>query len=158
MVRISLNDVFFLYNCVCECTVGVDVGDGSTTVLFSILPNIVMRCIVLGKQINVYFGTIVCTNATTSVGMDVRFCTMKIHDSMVTCSQTIQSIVVHILQSFNLELFYLFRLFAAGEVDDPLYRSNLACCSWFIREVGGGNIIRWLSSYVLRNACAMSDI
>jgi len=24
--------------------------------------------------------------------------------------------------------------------------------------VGGGSIIRWLSLYVLRNACAMSDI
>ena len=42
----------------CECTVGVDVGDGTTTFLKSILSNIVMGCIVLGRQMNVDFGTI----------------------------------------------------------------------------------------------------
>ena len=45
--------VFFFYNYVCECAVGVDVGDGSTTVLISILSNVVMGCIVLGRQMNV---------------------------------------------------------------------------------------------------------
>ena len=43
---------------VCECTVGVDVGDGSTHELTSIPSNIAMGCIVLGRQMNVYFGTI----------------------------------------------------------------------------------------------------
>ena len=38
---------------------------------------------------NVYFGMIVCTNAMMFVGMKVRFCTMKIHDSMMKCPQTI---------------------------------------------------------------------
>ena len=54
--------VFFFYNhvCVCECTVGVDVRDGSTTPCQSILSNIVMGCIVLGRQMNVYFATITC--------------------------------------------------------------------------------------------------
>ena len=82
--------IFFVYNYVCECTVGVDVGDGTTigvviTGLISITSNIVMRCIVLGGQMNLYFGMIVCTNAMMFVGMKVRFCTMKIHDSMMKC-------------------------------------------------------------------------
>jgi predicted small secreted protein len=68
--------------CVCECTVGVDVGDGTTMALFSIISNIVIGCIVLGRQMDVYFSTTACTNTTTFVGMDVRFCTMKIHDSI----------------------------------------------------------------------------
>jgi predicted small secreted protein len=90
---IRLIIVFFFYNYVCECTVGVDVGDG-TTILRSILSNIVMGCIVLGRQMNVDFTTTGCTNAMTFVGMDVRFCTMKIHDSATICPQTIPSIVV----------------------------------------------------------------
>ena len=45
---------------------------------------------------NVYFGTTVCMNIITFVGMDVRFCTMKIHDSMIIYNQTIKSIVVHL--------------------------------------------------------------
>jgi hypothetical protein len=45
---------------------------------------------------NVYFGTIVCMNTTSFVGMDVRFCTMKIHDSTIMCNQTIHFIVVHL--------------------------------------------------------------
>ena len=43
---------------VCECTVGVDVGDGTTKLLKSIkliLVIVVMKCIVLGRQMNVYF-------------------------------------------------------------------------------------------------------
>ena len=87
--------VVVVYNYVCECTVGVDVRDGTTTVLKSILSNIAMGYIVLGRQMNVYFATIGCSNTTTLVGMDVRFCTMKIHDSMIICIQTIYSIVVH---------------------------------------------------------------
>ena len=43
---------------------------------------------------NVHFDTIVCQNTTAFVGMDVRFCTMKIHDSMIICKQTMFSIVV----------------------------------------------------------------
>jgi hypothetical protein len=73
---------FFFYNYmwyVCECTVGVDVGDGSTS---TILSNVAMGCIVLGRQMNVYFG-IECINTTIFVGMNVRFCTMKIHDSTI---------------------------------------------------------------------------
>ena len=35
---------------VCECTVGVDVGDGTTPELNSILSDIVMGCIVLGRR------------------------------------------------------------------------------------------------------------
>ena len=76
-------------------TVGVDVGDGTTTVLFSVLSNIAMGCIVLGRQVNVDFATNGCPNATPFVGMAVRFCTMKIHDSMFKCKQTMISIVVH---------------------------------------------------------------
>jgi hypothetical protein len=87
----------------CECTVGVDVGDGTTTLLKSIVATlVVMGCIVLGRQMNVYFGTKGCTNAMTFVRMDIRFCTMKIHDSMFICRQTMHSIVVHcrIIQSY----------------------------------------------------------
>jgi hypothetical protein len=45
---------------VCECTVGVDVGDGTTIHLVLILSNVAMGCIVLGRQMNVYryFGII----------------------------------------------------------------------------------------------------
>ena len=82
--------IVVLYNYyVCECTVGVDVRDGTTTVLISVPSNVVMGCIVLGRQMNVYFGTKVCPNAITFVGMDVRFCTMKIHDSMIICNRPI---------------------------------------------------------------------
>ena len=81
--------VVVIYNYyVCECTVGVDVGDGTTrgegTIsLMSILSTIAMGCIVLGRQMNVYFARIVGQNTITFVGMDVRFCTMKIHDSII---------------------------------------------------------------------------
>jgi len=86
----------------CECPVGVDVGDGTIKVLKSIHSIIAMGCIVLGRQMNVYFGMTGCQNATTFVGMDVRFCTMKIHDSMAICMQTTLSIMVHrrVVQSY----------------------------------------------------------
>ena len=71
----------------CECTVGVDVRDGTTILLTSILPCVVMRCIVLERQMNVDFSISNCTNTIHFVGMNVRFCTMKIHDSMVHCKQ-----------------------------------------------------------------------
>ena len=87
--------IVFVYNYVCECTVGVDVGDGSTTDLTSILSNVVMGCIVLGRQMNVYFATVGCINTIPFVGMNVRFCTMKIHDSIIICNQSILFIVVH---------------------------------------------------------------
>ena len=48
--------VLVVYNYVCECTVGVDVRDGTTHVLTSIAPCIVMRCIVLERQMNVDFS------------------------------------------------------------------------------------------------------
>ena len=73
----------------CECTVGVDVGNGTTIALMSILSNVAMGCIVLGRQMNVYFATIGCSNTIIFVGMDVRFCTMKIHDSSTSCTYTI---------------------------------------------------------------------
>ena len=82
--------------CECECAVGVDVRDGTTIVLDSIVAHVVMGCIVLGRQMNVYFATKDCTNTMTFVGMDFRFCTMKIHDSIIKCIQTILSIVVHL--------------------------------------------------------------
>ena len=71
----------------------------------SVLSNVVVvvvGCIVLGRQMNVDFAMIVCQNTTTFVGMDVHFCTMKIHDSMLNCKQTSRSIVVHcrIIQSY----------------------------------------------------------
>ena len=50
---------------------------------------------VLGRQMNVYLGTIGCKNTITFVGMDVRLCTMDIHDSILICPQTTISIVVH---------------------------------------------------------------
>ena len=59
-ILIKKKIVFLFY--VCECTVGVDVGDGTTILLNSILSNIVMGCIVLGRQMNVDFGTIGCIN------------------------------------------------------------------------------------------------
>ena len=75
--------IVVLYNYyVCKCTVGVDVRDGTTTFLKPILLNVVVGCIVLGRQMNVDFAMIFCQNTSTFVGMDVRFCTMKIHDSM----------------------------------------------------------------------------
>ena len=72
----------YLYNYVGECTVGVDVGDGTTNFLNSIVSNIVIvidgvHCV--GKaNMNVHFGKIGCSNTTTFVGMNIRFCT--IHD------------------------------------------------------------------------------
>ena len=50
----------------CECAVGVDVRDGSTLVLISILSNVVMGCIVLGRQMNVDFSIAVCPNKDTT--------------------------------------------------------------------------------------------
>ena len=76
--------VFFFCNCVCECAVGVDVGDGTTIALTPILSNIVMGCVVLGRQMNIYFSIVGCNNTIKFVGMDVRFCTMKIHDNIKT--------------------------------------------------------------------------
>ena len=50
--------IVVVYNYVCECTVGVDVRDGpATPSVYTILSNVVMGCIVLGRQMNVYFGT-----------------------------------------------------------------------------------------------------
>jgi hypothetical protein len=40
---------------VCECSIGVDVRNGSTLVFISIGLHVVMGCIVLGRQINVDF-------------------------------------------------------------------------------------------------------
>ena len=80
---------------------GVDVGDGTTIFLTSVISNVVMGCIVLGRQINVYFSISACNNTKLFVGMNGRFCTMKIHDSMISCKQTIHSIVV-IVESINL--------------------------------------------------------
>ncbi len=80
---IILDVVVFFYNYVCECTVGVDVGDGPTPLLISILSNVVMGCIVLGRQMNVYFSTSPYIDTMTFVEMDVSFCTMKIHDSII---------------------------------------------------------------------------
>jgi len=87
---------FHFHRCwyVCECTVGVDVGDGTTPELVLIPSNVVVGCIVLGRHMNVHFTIIGCMNAIHFVGMDVRFCTMKIHDSIFICIQTIPFIVV----------------------------------------------------------------
>ncbi len=92
-------DFDFFY--MCECAVGVDVRDGATTLLSSIVVQVVMGCIVLGRQMNVDFTIFVCKDTHFFVGMDVHFCTMKIHDSMRICSQPVHSIVVHrrIIQS-----------------------------------------------------------
>ena len=58
---------------VCECAVGVDVRDGTAIFLISIVVPVVMGCVVLGRQMNVYFSMIVCPNTTlAAVGMDVR--------------------------------------------------------------------------------------
>jgi hypothetical protein len=85
-----------VFNYVRECTVGVDVRDGTTLDLKSVLSNIVMGCIVLGRQMDVYFATTECNNTISFVGMDVRFCTMQIHDSTTLCNQPTISIVVHL--------------------------------------------------------------
>ena len=86
----------------CECSIGVDVRDGTASVLHSIVAHVVMGCIVLGRQMNVDFSISVCKNTPQFVRMKIRFCTMKIHDSMISCNQTIISIVVHlaIVQSY----------------------------------------------------------
>ena len=55
IVHLVIIVVFFFYNYVGECAVGVDVGDGPTLGLISILPIVAMGCIVLGRQMNVYF-------------------------------------------------------------------------------------------------------
>ena len=48
-----------------ECAVGVNVGDGTTSLLKPV-PFVVMDCIVLGRQMYVYLtGT--CRNATIDV-------------------------------------------------------------------------------------------
>jgi hypothetical protein len=72
--------VLVVYNYVCECTVGVDVRDGTTIVLISILSNIIMGCVVLGRQMNVDFSIAICINTILLVGMNACFCTTKIHD------------------------------------------------------------------------------
>ena len=59
--------------CMGECTVGVDVRDGTTPVLKSILSNVVMGCIVLVRQMNVYFGTGCCIYAIRFVPCLVIF-------------------------------------------------------------------------------------
>ena len=46
----------------CECTVGVDIRDGTTTLLKSIVAHVVMGCIVLGRQMNVDFTIVECKN------------------------------------------------------------------------------------------------
>jgi len=43
---------------------------------------VVMRCIVLGRQMNVHFSICMCINTIPFVGMNVRFCATKIHDSL----------------------------------------------------------------------------
>ena len=65
-----------------ECAVGVDVRDGTTISLVSIM-SVVMCCNVLGRQMNVDFTVCYCKNTIHFVGVDVRFCTMKIHDSFI---------------------------------------------------------------------------
>ena len=64
--------VVVVYNYVCECAIGVDVRDGTTPLLISILSNVVMGCIVLGRQMNVDFSISGCTNTIMIVGMDAR--------------------------------------------------------------------------------------
>ena len=54
--------VLVVYNYVCECTVGVDVRDGTTCLLISIGVPVVMGCVVLGRQMNVDFSISFCIN------------------------------------------------------------------------------------------------
>ena len=110
---------------VCECTVGVDVGDGTTIFLMSIFSYIVMGCIVLGRQMNVYFTTIVCPNTPTFVGMDVRFCTMKIHDSLKTCPQTITFIVTH---RTDVQPYFCICIRTSHPNITILHKFTLCCC------------------------------
>ena len=69
---IKISFVFFVwvvYNCVCECSVGVDVRDGTDTPsIFTIISAIVMGCIVLGRQMKVHFGMPVSTNTLQADG------------------------------------------------------------------------------------------
>ena len=55
----------------CECAVSVDVRDGTTSSLKSILSTVGMGCIVLGRQMNVDFSIFGCINTKHFVGMDV---------------------------------------------------------------------------------------
>ena len=93
-------DFFYMY--VCECSVGVDARNGTTLQLESVTFNIVMGCVVLGRQMNVDFSMSECMDTKHFVGMDARICSMKIHDSTIMCKQTINSIVVdrRIVQSY----------------------------------------------------------
>jgi hypothetical protein len=85
-----------------------------------------MGCIVLGRQMNVYFATTGCINTILTVGMDVHFCTMKIHDSTITCSQTIPSIVVHhaIVQSC-----FCICISTEHPIYTILHKFTLCCCN-----------------------------
>ena len=56
----------------CECAIGVDVRDGTTIFLKSIVAHVVMGCIVLGRQMNVDFSIVVCINTIIFVGMETK--------------------------------------------------------------------------------------
>ena len=72
----------------CECAIGVYVCDGAAVQLPPIVALVVMGCIVLGRQMNVDFSITSCSNTFMFVGMDIRSCTMKIHNRTIKCKQT----------------------------------------------------------------------
>ena len=104
LIFVAVIDFFYMY--VCECSVGVDARNGTTLQLESVTFNIVMGCVVLGRQRNVDFSMSECINTKHFVGMDARTCSMKIHDSRINCIQTKLSTVVHrrIIQSYTFVL------------------------------------------------------
>ena len=115
------------------CTVAVDVRDQPIKMSHPVLSNIVVGCIVLGSQTNVDFSTTDHINATTFVGMDVCFCTVKIHDSNITCMQTIISIVVHlaivkscicIFTTTNNPIFTIFQKFTSCRCTSCTFTHN----------------------------------
>jgi hypothetical protein len=97
-----------------------------TSFLNSIFSNIVMGCIVLGRQMNVDFATSGCTNAIAFVGMDVRFCTMKIHDSIIPFIQTRPSIVVHLAV---VQSCFCICTITVHSITTIFHKFTLCCCN-----------------------------
>ena len=78
----------------------------------SVLSIVVMGRIVLERQMNVYFAIKVYQHTMLFVTIDVCFCTMKIDDSIITCHQTIPSIVVYLA---IVNLFFPFHFGTFGQ-------------------------------------------
>ena len=105
-------------------------------VLISIPSNIVMGCVVLGKQMDVYVSPSDCANTILFVGMDAHFRTIQIHFTRRTkYIQTINrtSIVVHCGASCNVQSFNL-TSYIGTKTFNPIFTilhkiTSLCCCN-----------------------------